>query len=127
MPRGLKRRRRGGGVALLALALALLGCSRDPDSGAALERSLAQLVAQQAAYDGRLVAARGVLRRYGSPQHYWLEDRDYNRVAVATTADLDARVGQTVRVRGVFRYDPRRGRRIEVQRLDGAGDTPGRP
>ena len=72
MPRGLKRRRRGGGVALLALALALLACSRDPDSGAALERSLAQLVAQQAAYDGRLVAARGVLHRYGSPQHYWL-------------------------------------------------------
>lgn len=92
---------------------ALAGCG----GGAPTEVTLAQLVAQQAAYDGRSVVAAGTLRTHPDPRHYWIEDSAHHRVALTGTQGLAERVGERVAVRGRFHYGAARGRRIAVDAL----------
>jgi hypothetical protein len=99
---------------LLVLVLAALAACNGRE---AVEVSLDQLVAQQAAYDGRTVVAVGTLHSHPDPAHYWIEDGSYNRVELAWADDLAPYLGQRLAVRGLFRYDPDEGRRIDVEYL----------
>jgi len=99
---------------LLVLTLvALTACS----GREAVEVTLDQLVAQQAAYDGRTVVAVGTLHSHPDPEHYWIEDDGYNRVELAWGDDLAPYLGRRLAVRGLFQYDPTEGRRIDVEYL----------
>ena len=99
---------------LLALILAALAACSNRE---AVEVPLDQLVAQQAAWDGRTVVAVGTLRSHPDPEHYWIEDDRYNRVELAWTDDLAPYLGRRLAVRGLFHYDPDEGRRIDVEYL----------
>jgi hypothetical protein len=99
---------------LLALTLAALAACNDREP---VEVALDQLVAQQAAWDGRTVVAVGTLRSHPDPEHYWIEDDRYHRVELAWADDLAPYLGRRLAVRGLFRYDPEEGRRIDVEYL----------
>ena len=99
---------------LLALTLVTLAACNGRE---AVEVTLDQLVAQQAAWDGRTVVAVGTLRSHPDPEHYWIEDDGYNRVELAWSDDLTRYLGRRLAVRGLFRYDPDEGRRIDVEYL----------
>lgn len=99
---------------LILAALAVLPAC---DGREAIEVPLAQLVAQQAAYDGRTVVVVGMLRSHPEPEHYWIEDDGYNRVELAWGDDLAPYLGRRLAVRGLFRYEPDEGRRIDVEYL----------
>jgi hypothetical protein len=77
--------------------------------------TLAQLAAFQSDYDGRRVVTGGTLRTFADPRHYWIEDDDLNRVELHGDQRFDARVGEDVRLRGRFTYDPDAGRAIAVE------------
>ena len=81
----------------------------------ATEVTLAQLAAFQSDYDGRRVITGGTLRTFPDPRHYWIEDGDLNRVELHGDESFDVRVGQAVRLRGRFAYDPEAGRSITVE------------
>lgn len=99
------------------LALLLLVAPACTTDGGVTDASLEELTAQQESWDGRRVRASGVLRRFDEPLHYWIEDRDLNRVELVPVDGLDEMVGRTVRVEGTFSFDDDRGRRIEVEEL----------
>ena len=104
-------------VRVLALVVVLLvggACTTDRGPTAA---SLEELTRHQEAWDGRQVRAEGVLRSFDEPLHYWIEDRDLNRVELVPPDGLDALLGRTVRVEGTFRFDDDRGRRIEIDEI----------
>jgi len=108
---------------LLVLILAVLtACS----GREAVEVPLDQLVAQQDAYDGRTVVAVGTLRSHPEPEHFWIEDDRYNRVEVAYGDNLAPYLGQRLAVRGLFRYSPDEGRRIDVEYLAPSPSAGGR-
>lgn len=101
-----------GRAAALVLAVLLSGCSNE-----AQDLTLAQLVGQQRAYDGRMVRTTGVLHGYANPPHYWIADVQDHRVELVTKEDLAPRLGRTLSVRGRFRYSANDGRRIEVETI----------
>jgi hypothetical protein len=108
----LRRRPLLATAALLGL-LAAVSCG-----SSAIDASLGQLVRRQQAYDGRLVITRGVLRGYDTPEHYWIEDAQGNRVELIGLTRPVSRLGSQLRVEGRFLYALDRGRRIEVIRFE---------
>jgi 1,4-dihydroxy-2-naphthoate octaprenyltransferase len=114
-------------TAPLLVALGLMLGSGSAPSHAGAERTLQQLVAQQADYNGRRVVTEGVLRTHTPPRHYWVEDDDYHRVELRTEQDLSPYLGDTVRVSGEFGYDRGAGRLIRLDWITRAeGPTPSR-
>ena len=108
------RRSVWGRAALLAALIGLAGCDYSDAPQAAPLRMLAE---QPADYDGELVTTAGTVRHFQDPLHYWIEDDGYNRVELAWGDDLAPYLGQRLAVRGLFRYDPTEGRRIDVEYL----------
>ncbi|HKK23731.1 MAG TPA: hypothetical protein VJ947_08600 [Pseudohaliea sp.] len=106
----------------ILLLIAVAACS----GRQAVEVPLARLVAQQDAYNGRTVVAVGTLRSHPDPAHYWIEDDRYNRVEVAYGDNLAPYLGQRLAVRGLFRYSPDEGRRIDVEYLAPSPSAGGR-
>jgi hypothetical protein len=96
-----------------AITLLLLGCG----ASAPAKTTLSALSEVQKDFDGRQVMVSGTLRTFNMPRHYWIENDALDRVALEGTINLAPLVGQTVTVRGMFRYDTEAGRRIEVDEL----------
>lgn len=91
-------------VALLMAAL-LGACSET-----IREIPLATLVEQQADYDGQTLTTTGTVRTFDEPRHYWVEDDNFNRVAIEPDEAVSELVGERVRVTGEFSADRVRGR-----------------
>lgn len=103
-------------VAAVAIAVAGCGGGRGP-----VDVSLAQLVAEEEAYLGRLVRTRGVIRAFGedpATRHYVVEDERANRVQILPDAAAAEFEGRRVVVEGVFGFDQRSGRFIRAQRIE---------
>jgi hypothetical protein len=107
--------------ALGVVALFVAGACADESGPAAV--TLAELVAGQEDYSGRLVETRGVVRGFGEAEgattpHYVVEDEIANRVALRPTDVAGPYAGQDVVVVGSFRYSEREGRSIEIKRIE---------
>ena len=109
-----------GVVALLALLAA--ACA----TGAAAPEpvTLAELVADEERYDGRVVLTEGIVRTHDAPRHFWIEDDDLHRVELVPQEEVADLVGQDVRVVGRFSFADDRGRVIELDELDVLTDRP---
>lgn len=97
-------------------ALVLVGCSAGPDE--AMEVALAELAANAAAYEARLVRTRGVVRAFDDPRHYWLEDAYVNRVGLEPPALVAPHLGREIAVVGRYHYTRERGRRLVVSAVE---------
>lgn len=108
-------RSRIAGVALaLSCALAACGGNADPPT----QLPLTDLVRFAERYDGEGVATRGVVRTFATPEHYWIEDADVNRVRIVPQSAVSNLVGQRVRVVGQFAFDRNQGRVLEVEHVE---------
>lgn len=96
-----------------ATTLLLVGCSES----APVKTTLSALSQVQKDFDGRSVMVSGTLRTFDKPRHYWIENAALDRVALEGAINLAPLVSQTVTVTGMFRYDSKAGRRIEVDEL----------
>jgi hypothetical protein len=86
------------------------GCERPP-----AEVSLDELARNPSLYDGHRVSARGELRYFPSPAHYWIESATGTRVEVIGVPDPVLRPGAELRVTGTFHSSRDRGRLIDVE------------
>lgn len=102
------------------VGIAVLGCTGDSVE----QVSLAELVAEQDAYDGSLVIAEGTVQTYDQPRHYWIEDIEHHRVELFPHELVEDLVGQRIRVTGRFTFRDDRGRGIDVDDLDVLGGPP---
>ena len=93
------------------LFLTLAACGSDA------EVSLQVLADYQDGYDGRTVVTEGTVRTFDDPRHYWIEDDDLNRVAISPDDAVADKVGEQVRVRGLFSASPDAGRSIAVEEV----------
>jgi hypothetical protein len=120
-------RRRSLSQVFLPLLLAvsgpsfLGGCADEPDGPVAA--TLVELMANQEAYDDRLVQTGGIVRRFGAAEgatrlHYVVEDGRANRVAIVPNHVAERYTGQEVTVAGVFHFNEQEGRTIEITRID---------
>lgn len=109
-----KQKRYGimAGLALLGLA----ACSGQEND--VRDVSLAVLVNQAEQLDGSSVATQGVVRHFGDPLHYWIEDEDLNRVEIFPHELIEPHLGETVRVVGDFEYSPTEGRRLTLASVE---------
>ncbi len=82
------------------------------------ELAIADLARFAERYDGELVATRGVVQRFDEPEHYWIEGPGGKRVAIHPATGVRDRVGEHVRVVGVFTYDRERGRRLVPRTIE---------
>lgn len=103
-------------LAISFATLLLTACG----AGAPVQTELSVLVSQQDDFNGRRVIVSGVVRGHDDPEHYWLEDADYNRVGVIPDASVRDWLGERVEVEGRFTRTSDRGRRIDVERISGA-------
>ncbi|WP_052668453.1 hypothetical protein [Nitriliruptor alkaliphilus] len=101
---------------LAALCVGVIGCGVGDDQP--VEVSLAELVEDQHAYDGRTVITSGVVRSFDDPVHYWIEDRDVHRVEVVPAELIEQHVGAEVEVTGRYTFRDDEGRRIEIDSLE---------
>lgn len=95
---------------LLVLAL-LASCS---GSTVSLER----LVNRQDRYTGQVVTTKGTVTSFQEPDgttSYILEDDQQNRVLLLPADTAVSYLGQSVQVKGLFDFDPDRGRTLTVQ------------
>jgi hypothetical protein len=107
---------------LLVLAAAFPAIACTSESGPT-ETSVAELVAKQEDYVGRLVETRGVVRRFGPEEgatrlHYVVEDKEANRVALVPNDTAAPYTGQEVLVVGSFRFSEQDGRNIQIERIE---------
>ena len=100
---------------LVLLLLTLSACDGAPR--APLVTTPEALARSAESFDGRRVTVDGTLRSLPDPRHYWLEDAAPHRVALEPEDGLADRVGARLRVTGRFRYDPERGRWLEIETL----------
>lgn len=117
--RGVARFR---GALLLSAAsvLALIACERaDPIQ----DVTLAELVARQQAYEGRVVRTRGTVRTFPSPRHYWLEDEHINRVGLVPQDLIAPHLGRELTVVGRFAFVQGRGRQITISNIEPFDDV----
>jgi hypothetical protein len=107
-------------VTLLSLSLAVMlaACSDPP-----VRVTLSMLASDPARFDGRTVTTEGVVRKFAEPLHYWLEDKDVNRVELEPASAAADYLDQRVLVTGRFRYSQREGRRIRVQQIESVGEA----
>ena len=96
-----------------AITLLLVGCG----ASVPVTTTLSALTEVQKDFDGKQVIVSGILRKFDTPRHYWIENDALDRVALEGTINLAPLVSQMVTVRGMFRYDSEAGRRIEVDEL----------
>lgn len=106
---------------LPVVVLFLAGACADESAPATV--TLAELVAGQEDYGGRLVETRGVVRRFGEAEdattlHYVVEDEMANRVALRPNDVAERYAGEDVVVVGSFRYREQEGRSIEIERIE---------
>lgn len=104
-------------VAVLAVAAPLLaGCG--PAS-----HTLADLVAHQESYDGKVVSTTGTVRGFhdATGTYYVIEDADADRVLVKPASLFANRVGQAVTVTGRFNVTTTEGRVLTVTAVASAG------
>jgi hypothetical protein len=109
---------------LLAAVLAATVAACPPRDAEPVAVPLSQLVADQDAFDGRLVRTVGVVRSHDEPLHYWVEDDRPNRVELVPHEQVADLVGQEVEVTGRFTFSADRGRVIEVETIEPTGTTP---
>ncbi|WP_409526112.1 DUF4105 domain-containing protein [Nitrincola sp. MINF-07-Sa-05] len=83
-----------------------------------LDLTLENLVAQQSAYQQRLVRTQGILRHHPDPLHYWIEDERLHRVELFPAEMAAPLLGQTVEVEGRFRFDPAVGRAVHLDSIE---------
>lgn len=110
-------------MSLLLAAVTPLLLSACSDESGPVEATLAELVAKQEDYDGRLVQTGGVVRRFGEAEgatrlHYVVEDEEPNRVALVPNDVAEPYTEQEVVVVGRFRFSEEEGRSIEVERIE---------
>ena len=96
------------------LAATLVACTEEKPA----DVSLSVLATRQAAYSGKQIDTRGVVRTFETPRHYWIEDDDLNRVEVLPAERIAPYLGERVRIGGRFHYAPSEGRRLEVERIE---------
>jgi hypothetical protein len=107
-------------IVALALGVGLLvpGCGDQPPNAV----SLATLVAEADAFDGRLVLTAGVVREFDETDalehHFVIEDAAQNRVQLMPNSAVQPHVDAEVAVVGVFTFDEETGRRIEVDGIE---------
>lgn len=101
---------------LAALCLGVIGCGGGDDGP--VDVSLAELVEDQRAYDGRTVTTSGVVRSFDDPVHYWIEDPDVHRVELVPAELIEQHVGTEVEVTGRYTFRDDEGRRIEIDELE---------
>ncbi len=82
------------------------------------EISLAELAANQQAYDGLLVRARGTVKGFHDPRHYWLEDEHVNRVGLMPPERIAPHLGREVGIVGRYSFAQHRGRRIHIIEIE---------
>lgn len=83
-----------------------------------VEVALADLSADHEEYDGQIVVARGVVRTFHEPRHYWIEDTQLNRVEIQPQDRIRSYLGDEVRVVGRFTARDGEGRRIVLHDLE---------
>jgi hypothetical protein len=110
----------GIGTAILIAA----SCNGRPT----LHLSLAQLVAQQAAYLGRVVATEGTVRTFvdASGRYQVLEDEHLNRVRIEPSGAAAPYATRRVKIVGLLAFDARAGRSIqttEIAPIDGGSSA----
>lgn len=98
------------------VGIALLGCAGGPPQPQTV--SLAELIAEQDAYDASTVIAEGTVQTYDQPRHYWIEDAEQHRVELFPHEVVEDLVGQRIRVTGRFTFRDDRGRGIDVDDLE---------
>ncbi len=94
--------------------LGLLVACAETASNEPITVDLPHLVAEHEAYDGRVVNVSGRVASFDDPRHYWLEDDEFNRVALMPDESVSDKVGEQVRIIGAFSTSPDQGRQIEV-------------
>jgi hypothetical protein len=110
-------------VLLLAVVgVGVLGCAGDGSEPRVV--TLAELVAEQDAYDGSTVIVEGTVRTYDQPRHYWIEDVEQHRVELFPHDLVEDLVGHQIRVTGRFTFVDDRGRGIDVEELDVLTEPP---
>ena len=95
------------------LVIGLAACS-----GAAEEVSLDFLVQHSDSYKGRTLIVEGQVRGIDEPEHYWLEDDQYNRVGLSPGLQVKGYRDQAVRVTGRFEASSDKGRQLRVKQIE---------
>jgi hypothetical protein len=103
-------------LTVLVLAFVVATTLWDRETGPQ-EVTLAELVAEQEAWDGREVVTTGTVRTFDDPPHGWVEDEAGNRVELVPGDVFVEVVGREVVVEGRFTFREGEGRRIDVERL----------
>lgn len=98
----------------VGLTLSMLAACAETVSNEPITVDLPHLVAEHEAYDGRVVNVSGRVASFDDPRHYWLEDDEFNRVALLPDESVSDKVGEQVHVIGSFSTSPDQGRQIEV-------------
>ena len=103
--------------ACLAALLVLAAC------GGPRGVSLTELAVNADYYDGRDVAASGVVHEFGDEDgtiehHYVIQDADQNRVELLPHELVAPHVGSAVEVVGEFDYDENRGRVLHIDTIE---------
>lgn len=85
--------------------------------------SLTELAVNADYYDGRDVAASGVVLEFGDEEgpiehHYVIQDADQNRVELRPHELVAPHVGSAVEVVGEFDYDEDRGRVLHIDTIE---------
>jgi hypothetical protein len=109
-------------LCLAVVGVGVLGCAGDRSEPRVV--TLAELVAEQDAYDGSMVMVEGTVRTYDQPRHYWIEDVEQHRVELFPHDLVEDLVGHQIRVTGRFTFVDDRGRGIDVEELDVLTEPP---
>ncbi|WP_157933863.1 hypothetical protein [Alloalcanivorax mobilis] len=98
-------------MGLFAL-LVLGGCDYSEAPQAA---PLHLLASDPETYQDTLVVTTGVVRTFAEPRHYWVEDKDLNRVEIRPMERVADHVGERVSVTGTFHFAANKGRWIDAE------------
>lgn len=107
---------------LAVVGAGVVGCTGSPSEPRVV--TLAELVADQDAYDDSTVIVEGTVRTYDQPRHFWIEDEDQHRVELFPHELVEDLVGHRLRVTGHFTFVDDRGRGIDVEELDVLTEPP---
>ena len=100
-------------ITSLVTVFLLLGCSSGQE-----EVPLGFLVLHSGSYEGRTLGVKGRVRGLEEPEHYWLEDKHYNRVGLTPGSAVQDYLDQQVRVVGRFQASSDHGRQLHVRAIE---------
>lgn len=103
---------------LAAIAVVCLMTLASCGSNSPTDVAVAELSAHPHAYDGKTVRARGIVRSFNQPLHYWLEDERVNRIGLSPNELISPHLDREVSIVGTFSFSRERGRRIEITRIE---------